>query len=108
MGCRLLEIQTSGSQRIKIRENTTIHIYFYMLLQNHHLHFSQKTVTREDEDENNTITTLSEQENITTTTISENITTIITPTTTDAPIRYHPFKTLAFLGGRGQKLVKFA
>jgi len=64
-----------------------------MLLQNHHLHFSQKVVTREDEDENNTTTTtLSEQDDITTitpittTTISENITTIITPTTTDAPI----------------------
>ena len=26
--CRLLEIQTSGSQRIKIRENTTIHILY--------------------------------------------------------------------------------
>ena len=26
--CRLLEIQTSGSQRIKIRENATIHILY--------------------------------------------------------------------------------
>ena len=41
---------------------------------------------------------------ITTKTIYENITTIITPTTTDAPIRYHPFKTSAFFRGEGSKI----